>query len=98
MTYRIVFSELAELQLADACDYYQSRQHTTLVDDFLNDFYDSIERLKINPNCRFWTEKHQGLLLNKFPYVVFFRIIEEEKTVKLVSIFNTHQNPDKYPE
>jgi hypothetical protein len=31
------------------------------------------------------------------PYIVLFEVYENEKMVYIYSIFNTYQNPDKYP-
>ncbi|MDM1551732.1 hypothetical protein [Empedobacter falsenii] len=33
-----------------------------------------------------------------FPYLVLFETNEEEKTVFIYAIFNTHRNPTKYPK
>ena len=41
MKFDIVLSELAQQQIKDAIDYYQSIEHSTVKDDFLNDFYSS---------------------------------------------------------
>jgi plasmid stabilization system protein ParE len=95
MKFELVLSKLTQQQIKDAIDYYQSIEHSTVKDDFLNDFYSSVERLKTNPYYRFWTDKYRGMRLDKFPYIVFFRI--QDNMVKIVSVFHTSQDPDKYP-
>ncbi len=96
MNYEIALSKLAQRQIDEAYEYYQSLEHSTVQNDFLIDFYNSANRLKTNPNYRFWTKKYRGMLLDKFPYIVFFRI--ENKIVKIVAVFHRSQNPDKYPK
>jgi hypothetical protein len=50
-----------------------------------------------NPFYQIREKNFRALPLNKFPYLLFFEVLEEKKIVKIVGLFNTSQNPNKYP-
>ena len=60
----------------------------------LSKAYDQLER---NPFFQIRYVDVRVLLLKKFPYIILFHIDEELKAVYILSVFCTHQNPEKYP-
>jgi toxin ParE1/3/4 len=65
--------------------------------DFLNDYKKTYKALKKNPFYQFHDNHYRFLPFNKFPYIAFFIVDEPSKTVFLNAIFNTSQDPEKYP-
>ena len=63
--------------------------------------YDDIERaydaLKLNPFYQVRSKQYKALPLKHFPYLLFFEVLEKQRIVKVLALFNTSQNPEKYP-
>jgi hypothetical protein len=56
-----------------------------------------IKHLELNPFYQKINEKYRTIPVNKFPYLLFFELNEQNKEVKVIAIFNTHQNTEKHP-
>jgi toxin ParE1/3/4 len=87
------------LDINNACNYYYSLPVDTvrLVDSFLADIQNAFNTHNINPNYPFKIKNYKTLLLKKFPYILFFTVDENTKIVTILSLFNTHQDANKYP-
>jgi toxin ParE1/3/4 len=98
--FKIVVEPDALLDIDNACAYYQSLPIDTarLVDSFLADIQIAFDTLAINPFYQFRTKNYRALPFSKFPYLLFFTVDENTRIVTILSLFNTHQNPNKYPE
>ena len=57
----------------------------------------TIELLEINPFFQKRFNNYRVIPLNKFPFILIYVILEEEKLVFIESVFHTSQNPKKYP-
>ena len=40
-------------------------------------------------------DNYRVLKIHKFPFLVIFKVNEKKKEILVVTIFNTHRNPDK---
>jgi plasmid stabilization system protein ParE len=100
MVFKIVVEPDASLDIDDACAYYFSLPVDTvrLVDSFLTDIQIAFDTLAINPFYQIRTKNYRAIPLTKFPYLLFFTVDEVSKMVNILALFNTHQNPTKYPE
>lgn len=96
MAFKVVISKEAEIEVDDALQYYKrfSNQTAKSFQKQLNFCY---KKLKENPFFQVRYLNVRGLPLSKYPYLLLFRISEEKKTVFILSVFCTHQNPEKYP-
>jgi toxin ParE1/3/4 len=97
--FRIVVEPDAFLDIDNACAYYYSLpvDSVRLVDAFLADIQIAFDTLTINPYYQYRTKNYRALPLSKFPYILFFTIDESSKMVTILALFNTNQNPTKYP-
>ena len=95
--FKAIFTEIAEQHIEEACQYYNSLPYRNVADNFLNDLDHIITLIEGNPFVQLWDNNYRAIPLLKFPYLVFFEIIELEIIIKIVAIFHTAQNPDKYP-
>lgn len=96
MSYNLVILDKAQEEINEAYEYYLEISFSVMnsFDKQLEKVYQSLE---INPFFQFRYKKLRALPFKSFPYMVFFDIDEEEKTVYIYSVFNTNQNPEKYP-
>ncbi|HAL82546.1 MAG TPA: hypothetical protein DCO83_10175 [Mucilaginibacter sp.] len=87
----------AELELVDACDWYEKQQKGLSV-RFTNEIETSLQFIKLNPNL--YSKKYKTNLhftpVKKFPYIIIYRYDEQLKTVFVTSIFHTKRNPRKF--
>ncbi|WP_282787953.1 type II toxin-antitoxin system RelE/ParE family toxin [Flavobacterium croceum] len=97
MNYKIVIEPRALLDIQDAIDYYNQKQIGLGV-HFYNTLEEHIEVLKTNPLFQIRYKDYHGYPIKKFPFIIFYFVDEEIKTVYIISIFNTFLNPNKYPK
>jgi len=85
----------ASEDIKQAYNWYENQQ-TNLGERFLNQVLASIQRTCTNPSI--YPKKHlnyQQTLVEHFPYVIFFRKINN--TIVVFAVFNTKQDPYKKP-
>ncbi|MDH2207522.1 MULTISPECIES: type II toxin-antitoxin system RelE/ParE family toxin [unclassified Empedobacter] len=94
---RLEFLPKLPQDIEQAISYY-SNFSTSAAKSYLTELTKVLEALEINP---FYQVKYRNLRakpFKSFPYLVLFETNEEEKTVFIYAIFNTHRNPTKYPK
>lgn len=87
----------AELELFDACKWYEKRQKG-LSQPFRKAVRNGLNSIASNPliySKRFDTELRYALLY-KFPYVIVYWLDEKLDTIFVTSIFHTRRNPEKF--
>ena len=97
MIYKIRISSEAAQYIEQTISHY-SNFSTSAAKSYLAELTKVLEALEINP---FYQWKYRNLRtkpFKSFPYLVFFETNEEEKTVFIYAVFNTHRNPTKYPK
>ena len=97
MSYKIKVSPIASKNIASAVEYYIEFANKKVAADFLKDYRKAYKALKINPFYQFHDNNHRFLPFDKFPYIAFFLVDEQSKTVFLNAVFHTSQDPSKYP-
>lgn len=96
MVFKIVISALAEYEIEEAIEFYESRSKG-LGKQFLEYFKGYLKILKANPEL-FSIKKppfYRELPLKKFPFVIIYEIFQNE--VVIYSVFHTSRNPIKKP-
>ena len=96
MVFKIVISRLAESEIEETIEFYESRRKG-LGKHFLDYFKGYLKILKTNPEL-FSIKKSpffRELPLKKFPFVIVYEIFQNE--VIIYSVFNTSRNPTKKP-
>ena len=59
---------------------------------------EALDILEISPFFQIRYKNIRALPFKSLLYLMFYEVFEEEKIVYVYSVFNTYQNPDKYPE
>ncbi|PPK92242.1 ParE-like toxin of type II ParDE toxin-antitoxin system [Nonlabens xylanidelens] len=95
MGFKLTISPLADLDLAEAYQYYADVSLKTL-EDFDKEIEASYKALELNPFFKVRYKNMRGLPLKKFPFIIFYTLDETNKVVEIRSVFNTHQDPAKY--
>ena len=97
MSYKIIVSPIASKNIEEAVEYYISKVSKRVALDFLKDYKKTYKALHTNPFYQFHDNNYRFLPFDKFPYIAFFIVDEPSKTVFLNAVFNTSQDPGKYP-
>jgi toxin ParE1/3/4 len=97
MSYKIIVSPMACQNIEDAVEYYIFKASKKVASDFLKDYRKTYKALQINPFYQFHDNNYRFLPFDKFPYIAFFIVDEPSQTVFLNAVFNTAQDPSKYP-
>lgn len=98
MTYKVIVSSVANENLNQAIEYYVKNVNKKTALLFLQDYKRVYKALQVNPFYQFHDTNYRFLPFKKFPYIAFFLVNENNKTVHLNAIFHTSQHPNKYPE
>jgi len=96
MAFEIFQYPEADQDILAAVNYYKeiSNSIASNFEKQLSKAYDQLER---NPFFQIRYDDVRVLPLKKFPYIILFHIDEIKKIVFVISVFCTHQNPEKYP-
>jgi toxin ParE1/3/4 len=97
MIFEVIIEPRAILDIQDAIDYYESKQ-SGLGEYFYQVIDEHIEVLTHNPFFQIRYKDYHGFPTKKFPFIIFYFIDENLKTIYILSVFNTSLNPSKYPK
>ncbi len=87
---RIAFLELAEKELEEAYDYYQSQQQG-LGDVFFEELEQTLERIELLPNAWKPLGKHtRRCKMNAFPYAVIYQLRNHDE-ILIVAIAHSRK-------
>ena len=98
MIYKIIVSPIALKNIEDAVAYFSEEVSKKVALAFLEEYKNVYKSLQRNPFCQVHDNNYRFLPFKKFKYVAFFIVDESNKTVFLNAIFNSSQNPNKYPK
>jgi hypothetical protein len=96
INYKIRFSDIADQEIEQAIEYHSSKSEAGEY-NFKIQLNQVLDALELNPFFQFRYKNIRALPFKSLPYLVFFEIDEKEKSVYIYSVFNTHQDPKKYP-
>ena len=89
---KVIFTELADIELTEACEYYEL-EYSGLGKRFKQEVKQAIKRMILFPEA--W-QKEQGdirrCLLHKFPYKILYSI--EPDHLLIIAIAHLHLKPD----
>ena len=97
MIYSIIVTPIATQNIEEAVEYYISHANKKVADNLLNQIFDAFKILEVNPYFQIKAKNYRSFVLRKYPYILFFEIIEETQIVKILALFHTSQNSKKYP-
>lgn len=91
---KVVLSLRTRKELIEAWTWYESKQKG-LGDRFEIEVYNSIEAIQQHPlrfpeKIQFYREKQ----IRIFPYLIIYRVIDDNNIILVSSIFHTRRNPE----
>lgn len=97
MAFKIIVEPKAQLDIDEAFEYYNKvSDDIRVINNLISDIEQAYKALRVNPYFQIKSKYYRALPLKNFLYLLFFEILEKEKVVKVLSLFNSHQNPNKY--
>lgn len=96
MDFNYKFLPTAEKDIEEATKYYADIS-VKVLKNFNKQLDLAIDRIITNPYFQKRHRNVRALTVKKFPYIIFYEISEDEKMIYILSVFCTHQNPEKYP-
>jgi len=96
MNYKVKLVADAKNDFAEAHMYYFKISPKVAL-KFKDEVKSAIEHLEKNPFYELRTRNFRAIPLKKFAYFIFYEVNENLKEVKIVAIFNTNRDTEKYP-
>jgi len=97
MVYKVIVEPEAQKEIEDAFEYYDKvTNDKKVLINFIADIEQAYKALKSNPFFQIRNKHYRALPLKRYPYLLFFEIHEKERLVKIISLFNTPQDPKKW--
>lgn len=93
MAFKIIISEEAKFDFEQSYLFYKEKANKKVADNFFKDFKHSLTIISKNPFFRIWLDDFHAKPLRKYPFLLFYTINEPEKTIVIIRIFHTSQNP-----
>ena len=97
MNFTIVIEPRALADIQNGIDYYDGLR-IGLGEKFSLAVDKHIDYLYTNPFFQTSYDDYRALPIEKFPFIILFYIDEITNTVFVSAIFNTYQDPEKYPQ
>lgn len=98
MSYTLIFDAEAYQDIKEAYNYYFDEAGPKIAELFNDDLQEAFKALQINPFYQIRTKNYRALPLKKFPFLLFFQVFEQKPKVKILALFNTNQDTEKYPK
>ena len=96
MAFKVIVSPIAKSNVREAAYYYQKEVSDKVARKFIEDYEQTIVRIKQNPYFQIYYKDFRGLTMRKFPYVIFYQVSDDIIFVK--SVFNALQDTKKRPK
>ncbi len=92
MTYNIVLSELAQIEITAIKDWYDEKSPQIGM-DFILTIEDTFARIAANPDIYpvILFKKFRRALMRRFPYAIYFRV--EGSEIKISAVFHHRRAP-----
>jgi len=96
MAFEIFHYPEANEDILEAVNYYKTISKSTAL-NFKQQLAKAYDQLERNPFFQIRYDDVRVLPLKKFPYIILFHRDKIQKFMYVISVFCTHQNPEKYP-
>ena len=94
MTHEISFSPEAELDLDDACSWYERRSEG-LGDDFLISVGEAFERIRRHPeSCAVIHDEARRAQVARFPYGIIYLV--EQDAIVVIGVIHNSRDPNQW--
>jgi plasmid stabilization system protein ParE len=92
MTYEILITPTALLDISEAIEYYNTKANN-LGYKFADDLENNLRQIALMPKAYSIRYKNvRGKLLKKFPFLILYTESKESNSIEVLRIFNTYQN------
>ena len=92
MTYRILITPTALLDISEAIKYYNTKANN-LGYKFADDLENNLTQIALMPKAYSIRYKNvRAKLLKRFPFLILYTENEESNSIEVLRIFNTYQN------
>lgn len=98
MEFKIKITPFAKDNIKEAVRYYRENVSVKTAQKFIQDYETTLNQLQKISYFRTYYKDFRGIPLKKFPYIVFYQMDSEKKQILVKGVFNTYQNPTKYPK
>ena len=93
LQYNLVVSEAALFEFNESFQYYET-QKTGLGKEFAKIIDNSFNLIINNPLANKKLKKEIRIfIVEKFPFVIHYKVIEKSKEIIVISVFHTSRNP-----
>jgi toxin ParE1/3/4 len=96
MVYKIIVSPRAQNEIVKAIDFY-ALHSVDAPNNFIIQLQKGYEILTLNPFFRVQYKSVRALKLKKFPYSLYYTIVEDKSCVRVLSCFHNKRNPKNRP-
>ncbi len=97
MAYNVIVSPRAQKEIENAIDYYLLYSADAPA-NFIGALASAYASLRDTPTQnRVYYNNIRALKLKKFPYLLYYVILESKQTVRVLSCFHSKRNPLKRP-
>lgn len=93
--YKVVINKKAQNQIENAAIWYSLKQKG-LESRFLDEIDNAVAILRLNPFFAVRYANIRSILLKNFPFLLFFTIKDNQKTVKIIAVLHAHTNPQNW--
>lgn len=97
MDYKIEVSPIARNNIKESVAYYKANASVKVAKNFVENYLKTVEKIKRNPFYKVYYKNFRGLMLKKYPFIIFYQVDEIEKIIYIKAVFHTSQKPEKYP-
>jgi toxin ParE1/3/4 len=97
MQYKIEITPIAKSHIDKALDYYKETANIKVAKRLHLEIKSTFKALKVNPFYQFTVKNYRAIPLKKFPYLLFYQIVEDRQTILIIALFNTNQDTQKHP-
>jgi len=89
----VILSSVAEMELQESYEWYEYKQ-AGLGERFLGQIEASINAIVLNPELYpIKIRSFRQYVVSKFPYIIVYELISEQRLIHILHIFHTDRNP-----
>ncbi|GGG53949.1 type II toxin-antitoxin system RelE/ParE family toxin [Epilithonimonas arachidiradicis] len=96
MAFKVIVSPVAKSNVREAASYYKREVSNKVAQKFVEDYGQTIQRIRQNPYFQIYYKDFRGLTMRKFPYIVFYQVSVD--TILVKAVFNGLQDTKKRPK
>jgi toxin ParE1/3/4 len=98
MGFKLKVTPLASENIKNAMQFYSSVASSNIARKFMQDYIQTVDVIQQSPYFKIYYKDFRGLPLRKFPFIIFYQVNVEQSQILIKAVFNTNQNPSKYPK